>query len=137
MLVSWYFEPGQPQRMTSRPKTMFNRSPIYSARKSSNQNLSKNHKISSEQTHKKQKVHKHQTQNFRRISSFGIAPVKKKHIRLGLTNVSAKCIIKMLAYLPPSTFSTSSKCCRPKGSVSPDSTLLGTGCSSQGVPQLS
>ena len=30
----------------------------------------------------KQNIHKHQTQNFRRISPFGIAPVKK-HIRLG------------------------------------------------------
>ena len=30
----------------------------------------------------KQNIHKHRTQNFRRISSFGIAPVKK-HIRLG------------------------------------------------------
>ena len=38
---------------------MFNMSPIYSAR-----NI-------------KQNIHKHRTQNFRRISPFGIAPVKK------------------------------------------------------------
>ena len=28
-------------------------------------------------------MHKHRTQNFRRISPFGITPVKKKHKRLG------------------------------------------------------
>ena len=31
----------------------------------------------------KQNIHKHRTQSFRRISPFGVAPVKKKHIRLG------------------------------------------------------
>ena len=41
-LVSWYFEPSQPQRVTSWLKTMFNLSPIYSARKSSNHKLSIN-----------------------------------------------------------------------------------------------
>ena len=46
MLVSWYFETNQPQRMTSRLKTMCNLSPTYSARKSSNHKLSINHKIS-------------------------------------------------------------------------------------------
>ena len=45
-LVSWYFEPSQPQRITSWLKTMFSLSPIYSARKSSNHKLSINHKIS-------------------------------------------------------------------------------------------
>ena len=44
-LVSWYFEPSQPQRVTSWLKTMFNLSPIYSARKSSNHKLSINHII--------------------------------------------------------------------------------------------
>ena len=34
-LVSWYFEPSQPQRITSRLTTMFSLSPIYSALKSS------------------------------------------------------------------------------------------------------
>ena len=45
-LVSWYFEPSQPQKVTSWLKTMFNPSSIYSARKSSNHKLSINHKIS-------------------------------------------------------------------------------------------
>ena len=44
-LVSWHFEPSQPQRVTSWLKTMFNLS-IYSARKSSNHKLFINHKIS-------------------------------------------------------------------------------------------
>ena len=47
-LVSWYFEPSQPQRATSWLKTMFNLTPIYSARKSSNHKLSINHKISTD-----------------------------------------------------------------------------------------
>ena len=46
LLVNWYFEPNQPQRITSRLKTMFNLSPVYSAGKSSNHELSINHKIS-------------------------------------------------------------------------------------------
>ena len=57
---------------------MFNLSPIYSARKSSNHKLFKNHKISP--VHKftsKQNIHKHQTQNFQRIHPSGITPVKK------------------------------------------------------------
>ena len=45
-LVGWYFEPSQPQRVTSWLKTMFNLSSIYSARKSPNHKLSINHKIS-------------------------------------------------------------------------------------------
>ena len=47
-LVSWYFEPSQPQRITSGLKTMFSLSPIffYPARKSSNRKLFKNNKIS-------------------------------------------------------------------------------------------
>ena len=62
-LVSWYFEPSQPQRVTSWLKTMFNLAPIYSARKSSNHELSTNHKISpdtnprkNKQPNKKQKL---------------------------------------------------------------------------------
>ena len=72
---------------------MFNLSAIYSECKSSNHKLSKNqNKISPDPNpHKKyfkkhthnQSIHKHQTQNFQRISPFGTAPVKKKHIRLG------------------------------------------------------
>ena len=45
-LINWYFEPSQPQRITSRLKTMFSLSPIYSTRKSSNHKLFKNHEIS-------------------------------------------------------------------------------------------
>ena len=60
---------------------MFNLSPIYSAHKSSNHKLSKNHKISPDtnphKTNNNNKKIKHQTQNFRRISPFSIAPVKK------------------------------------------------------------
>ena len=33
-------------------------------------------------------IHKHQTQNFRRISPFGITPVNKKHIRLGHAGIA-------------------------------------------------
>ena len=56
VLVRWYFGPSQPQRITSRPKTMFNLSAIYSALKLSNQKLSKNHKISPDTNlHKKKK----------------------------------------------------------------------------------
>ena len=43
-LVNWYFEPSQPQRITSQLKTIFNLSPIYSAHKSSNHKSAKNHK---------------------------------------------------------------------------------------------
>ena len=46
LFVSWYFERSQPQRITSRPKTMFSLSAIYSERKSANHKLSRNHKIS-------------------------------------------------------------------------------------------
>ena len=37
------------------------------------------HKISLTQIYIKQNIHKHRTQNFRRISPFGIIPVKKAH----------------------------------------------------------
>ena len=62
-LVSWYFEPSQPQRVTSWLKTMFNPSPIYSACKSSNHKISINHKISHD-TNLPKTQHKHRTQNF-------------------------------------------------------------------------
>ena len=82
-LVNWYFELSQPQRITSRLKTMFSLSPIYSARKSSNHKVFKNHKISPAHkfTLKKkiQKIHKHRTNIFRRIRPFGTTPVKKAH----------------------------------------------------------
>ena len=44
-LVSRYFEPSQPQRMTSRLKTMFSPSPIYSARQVIKAQIIQNHKI--------------------------------------------------------------------------------------------
>ena len=78
--VSWYFEPSQPQRITSRPKTMFNLSPIYSARKSSNHKLFTHPSINPDSNpHKKKpkKNHKHRTKFFRSISPFSTAPVKK------------------------------------------------------------
>ena len=59
LLVSWYFEPSQPQRITSRPKTMFNLSSIYRARKSP-KHKSKQHKISPDTNpHKKYTNIKH------------------------------------------------------------------------------
>ena len=56
---------------------------MYYAHKSSNNKFSKTHKISPNTNLLKQNIHKHQTQNFQRISPFGIDPVKKKHTRLG------------------------------------------------------
>ena len=50
-----------------------------SARKSSNHKLSINHKISPDTNLHKTKRTQHRTQNFRRISPFGITPVKKAH----------------------------------------------------------
>ena len=81
-LVSWYFEPSQPQRVTSWLKTMFNLSPIYSARKSSNHKLSINHKISHDTNLHKTKHTQTSDKKCPRISPFGITPVEK-HIRLG------------------------------------------------------
>ena len=87
-LVNWYFEPSQPQRITSGLKTMFNLSPIslpstevikpQIIQKQQNQSW---HKCT-------ENIHRHQTNFFLRISPFGIAPVKtiyiqKKHITLG------------------------------------------------------
>ena len=57
-LISWYFEPRQPQRITLWPKTMFSLSPFYSACKSSNHILPKKKKKKISvltQTHIKQK----------------------------------------------------------------------------------
>ena len=70
--VIWYFEPSQPQRITSGLKTMFNPSPIYSTRKSSNHKLSKNHKISPDT-----KPHKKYTNTKHTFFEELIAPVKK------------------------------------------------------------
>ena len=65
---------------TSRLKTVFNPSPIYSAREPSNHKLLKNiQNQSCTQIYIKQNIHKHRKQNFRRNSPFGITPVKKAH----------------------------------------------------------
>ena len=56
---------------------MFNLSPIYSACKSSNNILCENHKISPD-TNLQKTYKKHQTQNFWRISPFGIAKMEGK-----------------------------------------------------------
>ena len=58
---------------------MFNLAPIYSARKSSNHKLFINQKSVLTQIYIKQNIHKHRTQNFRRLSPFGITPVEKAH----------------------------------------------------------
>ena len=81
---------SQPQKITSRLKTMFNLSPICSARKSSNHKLIQNYKICPDTKSHKQNIHKHQTKIFRRISPFGITSLKKiikKHIRLGHSGI--------------------------------------------------
>ena len=58
---------------------MFNLAPIYSARKSTNHKLSINHKIRHDTNSHKTKHTQTRTQNFRRISPFGITPVEKAH----------------------------------------------------------
>ena len=45
-LVRWYFEPSQPQRISSGLKTNFNPSPSHSAHKTSNHKFLRIHKIS-------------------------------------------------------------------------------------------
>ena len=89
MLVSGYFEPSQPQRITPGLRQtsiclLFidyaHKTPIH---KFSAKN---NNKSVPTQIYIKQNTHRHQTQNFRRISLFGIAPVKK-HTRLGHTGI--------------------------------------------------
>ena len=73
-LISWYFEPSQPQRITSRLKTMFNLSPSHQTT-----NYPWTTKSVLTQIYIKQNIHKHRTQHFRRISPFGITPVEKAH----------------------------------------------------------
>ena len=83
LLVSWYFEPSQPQRVTSWLKTMFSPSPIYSARKSSNHKLSINHKISHDTNlHKTKHTQKIGHKIFEELVP-SVSPLLKKHIRLG------------------------------------------------------
>ena len=76
--------------MTSGLKTMFNLSPIYSARKSSNHKLSKNHKISPDT--KLQKTYtniKHKI--FEELVRL-VSPLFKKHIRLRHAGIVAHSI---------------------------------------------
>ena len=84
-LVSWlvnrYFEPSQLQRIISGLKTNLSLSPSCSAHKSSNHSFSKIYKISPNtnlftHTHTRARARAH---FFRRISFFGIAPVKHTH----------------------------------------------------------
>ena len=83
MPVSWYFEPSQLQRITSGLKIMFNLSPVYSARKSSNHKLSPCHKISPDTNLQKTfKNIKHKV--FKELVS-SVLPLLKKYIRLGHT----------------------------------------------------
>ena len=52
------------------------------------------------QIYMKQNIHKHRTQNFRRISPFGINPVKKKkHIRLGHAGIVDHSVDLSIPYL--------------------------------------
>ena len=84
-LVSWYFELSQPQKITSRLKTMFNLSPIYPARKSSNHKLSINHKSSPDTN-----SHKTYTNTEHKIFEElvpAVSPLLKKHTRLGHTGI--------------------------------------------------
>ena len=82
MLLSWYFEPSQPQRVTSWLKTMFNLAPIHSARKSSNHKLSINHKISHDTNLHKTKLTNIGHKIFEELVP-SVSPLLKKHIRLG------------------------------------------------------
>ena len=77
-LISWYFEPSQPEKIISGLKTNFNLFPNYSAHKSPNHKFCKIYKISPATYLKKIKhIHTNIKHNFvRRISPFGIAPVK-------------------------------------------------------------
>ena len=82
-LVSWYFEPRQPQRITSGLKQL---SPIYSSHKSSNHKFLKKHKISpgtnlyiTEHTNVKLKIFKELVPS--------VSPQLKKHIQLGQAGI--------------------------------------------------
>ena len=79
VLVSWYFEPSQPQQITSGLKQ--NQICLLFTLHTSHQttNSQKNTKSIPTQIYIKQNIHKHQTQIFWRISPFGIAPIKKAH----------------------------------------------------------
>ena len=83
LIVNWYFEPSQPQRIISRLKTMFSPSPIHSARKSSNQKLFKNHKISPVHKFISNKTYTNIEHKIFEELIPSVSPLLKKHIRLG------------------------------------------------------
>ena len=78
-LVSWYFEPSHPQRITSGLRQVSVCLLLHICTQVIKQYiLNNNNKSVPTEICIEQNIHKHQTQNFRRISPFGIAPVKKK-----------------------------------------------------------
>ena len=81
-LVGWYSEPSQaqPDYYICRAKNKLQSVSCLKTMHTSHQttNSPKTTKSVPTQMYIKQNIHKHQTQNFRRISPFGIAPVKKK-----------------------------------------------------------
>ena len=77
LIVSWYFEPSQPQRITSGLKQTSICLLFTMHTNHQTTNSLKTTKSVPTQIYIKQNIHKHQTHNFRRISPFGIAPVKK------------------------------------------------------------
>ena len=86
LLVNWYFEPRQPQRITSRLKTMFNVSPVYSEHKSSNHEFSKKDKISPDTSQNKayaKVIHKF----YEELVPL-VLPLLKKHLRLGHSGIA-------------------------------------------------
>ena len=83
IIVSWYFEPRQPQRVTPWLKTMFSLAPIYSARKLSNYKLSINHKISHDTNLHKTKIYTNIKHKIFEELVPSVSPLLKKHIRLG------------------------------------------------------
>ena len=88
-VVSWYFEASQPQRITSRLKTMFN---LHSACKSSNHKLSIKHKISPDTNLHKTKHTQTSNTKFSKNSSLRYDPCYfffffLKHIRLGYSGI--------------------------------------------------
>ena len=84
LLESWYFEPSQPQRITSGLKQSSICLPFTMHVSHQITNFQKTLKSVLAQIYIKQNIHKHQTQTFRTVIPLGIAFIKKKkHIRLG------------------------------------------------------
>ena len=81
-LFCWYFEPSQPQRITSGLKQTSICLPIYYAHKSSNHKLSINHKISHDTNLHKTKQTQTSDKIFQELVP-SVSPLLKEHIRLG------------------------------------------------------